>query len=62
MKKESVFKYDNFNLFYTYYSDLKSNDNNTNERMDDVDFDNIYTIEKETDQFSNMNDMDNDTN
>ncbi len=52
----------NFNLFDTCYIDHKSNDNETNERIDDVDLDNNYTIEKETDQFGNMNVMDNDTN
>jgi hypothetical protein len=30
--------------------------------MDDDDLDNIYTIEKDTDQFDNMNNMDNHTN
>ncbi len=59
---KSVFKYDNFNLPDTRYGDLKSNDNDTNERMDDVDLDNIYTIEKDIDQFDNMNNMDNHTN
>ncbi len=60
-----VFKYVNFKVIDKNFIDPTRDDNDKNERMDDVDFNNIYKIEKEaqeneTDQFDNINETDND--